>query len=292
MSTDLDPAYFSAAFDAPHDRLDLPGGRLAYYRFGDGPDVVAVHGWPLHAATYRRLLPYLAPRFRVHLFDLPGTGRTEWSGPIGLETNAAAVRAAIDTIGLTRYALLAHDSGGVVARLVAAADPRVRGLVLTGSEIPGHHPVLLQVFLAAGKVPGLPGLLFSALRFGAFRRSILGFGTCFSDASYADGEFADRFVWPLTDPEVARGQMALLRDIDFAFIDRLAEVHARIQAPTLCIWGDRDPYFPIDKARAMLPQFAGGARLVAIPGAKLFPHEDHPAELASHACSFLERCAA
>jgi hypothetical protein len=42
----------------------------------------------------------------------------------------------------------------------------------------------------------------------------------------------------------------------------------------------------------MLPQFAGGAQLVAIPGAQLFPHEDHPAELASHARPFLERCAA
>jgi pimeloyl-ACP methyl ester carboxylesterase len=237
-------------------------------------------------------LPYLVRDFTVHLFDLPGTGKTDWNGPIGFEPNAEAIRRGIDAIGLSRYALLAHDSGGVMARLVAASDPRVRGLVLCGSEIPGHHPWLLHVYLLASKVPGLPRLLLAALQLGPVRRSGIGFGTCFRDASYADGEFAEQFVRPLANAEVARGQMALLQGFDFAFVDRLAEVHARIEAPTLCIWGDRDPFFPIEKARAMLPQFSGGARLVAIPGAKLFAHEDHPAEFASHARPFLARCLA
>lgn len=288
--TRIDHTDISAAFKAPHARIDLPDGKLAYYRFGRGPDVVAIHGWPLHAATFRTLLPYLVRDFTVHLFDLPGTGQTEWRGAIGFEPNAAAIRAGIDAIGLSRYALLAHDSGGVMARLVAASDSRVRGLVLCGSEIPGHHPPLLQAYLLVAKVPGLPRLLMGGLQIGALRRSGIGFGTCFRDPAYADGEFAEWFVRPLAKKEVVRGQMGLLQGFDFDFIDRLAEVHGRITAPTLCIWGDRDPFFPIEKARAMLPQFGGGAKLVAIPGAKLFAHEDHPAEFASHARPFLASC--
>jgi haloalkane dehalogenase len=73
-----------ATFAAPRF-LELPHGRLAYYRFGRGPDVVMVHGWPLHAATYRHVIPALAERYTLHLFDLPGTGHTtEWTGPISL----------------------------------------------------------------------------------------------------------------------------------------------------------------------------------------------------------------
>jgi pimeloyl-ACP methyl ester carboxylesterase len=83
--------------------------------------------------------------------------------------------------------------------------------------------------------------------------------------------------------------MELLRTFDFAFVDALRGVHARIEAPTLCIWGDRDPFFPIAKARAMLDQFKGGATLCEIPGAKLLPHEDHPEEVAALARPFLAR---
>jgi pimeloyl-ACP methyl ester carboxylesterase len=285
----LDPAHVASLFDAPHARLDMPEGKLAYYRFGKGPDVVAIHGWPLHAATFRTLVPHLADDFTLHLFDLPGVGRTTWRGAIGFEAHAAAIRRAVDALGLARYALLAHDSGGVTARLVAAEDPRVSGLVLSGSEIPGHHPPLLQMLLLGARVPVVGSLLTAGMQFGPVRRSRLGFGTCFTDPAYADGDFADLFVRPLAQKQVAAGQMALLASFDFALVDRLADVHARIRAPTLCIWGERDPWFPVPKARAMLPQFAGGAELATIPGAKLFVHEDHPAAYASYAGPFLGR---
>jgi pimeloyl-ACP methyl ester carboxylesterase len=127
-------------------------------------------------------------------------------------------------------------------------------------------------------------------RLRAIRHSVLGFGACFTDAAYADGEFGEIFFRPLADRAVAERTMDLLRDVDFRDVDGLAEVHARIAAPTLCIWGDRDPYFPLAKARAMLPQFKGGATLEAIPGGRLFAHEDHPEEFASYARPFLARC--
>ena len=38
-------------FSVPDSFLELPGGRVATWRFGSGPDLIAVHGWPLHAAT-------------------------------------------------------------------------------------------------------------------------------------------------------------------------------------------------------------------------------------------------
>jgi pimeloyl-ACP methyl ester carboxylesterase len=254
--------------------------------------VVLVHGWPLSAATFRAIIPALARRFTLHLFDLPGTGHTEWRGAIDIASDAVALRAAIDRLGLPRYALLAHDSGGVMARLIAADDPRVAAVVLGNTEIPGHRSKLVEAYVTASRIPWFAPLLVGALGVGAIRRSGLGFGGCFTDASFVDGEFGRLFVQPmLRSRRVAEGQLALCRNLDFALVDRLPEVHARIHAPVRCIWGTRDPFFPIEKARRMLPQLAGPADLVEIPDAKLFAHEDHPDAFAAHALDFLARYA-
>ena len=83
--------------------------------------------------------------------------------------------------------------------------------------------------------------------------------------------------------------MTFANNLDFGLVDGLDAVHARIQAPVLCIWGSDDPFFPLAKARPMLATFGGEATLVEIPGAKLFAHEDHAAEFAAHTERFLGR---
>jgi haloalkane dehalogenase len=280
------------SFAQPYAHVDAAHGRLAYYRFGQGPDVVLIHGWPLHSATFRHIVPELSRSFTLHLFDLPGTGRTEWRGPVELASHHRVVRSAIDAIGLSDYALLAHDSGGLIARHLAAEDPRVTGLVLGNTEIPGHQAWLVQAYAWAVKIPGASSLLRRAIQIGAVRRSFLGFGGCFRDPAYVDGEFGDLFVRPIvTSRSVAERQFDLLRGFNFGIIDALGEVHARIKAPTLCIWGTDDPFFPIAKARRILGEFRGGAELVEIPGAKLLAHEDHPDAFVAHAAPFLARCA-
>ena len=116
---------------------------------------------------------------------------------------------------------------------------------------------------------GFTSVLRAIVANGRLRRSSLGFGGCFTDPRYADGDFFDWFL--RTDPVVAEGhrraQLALIRNLDLAFVDSLSAVHARIAAPVRCIWGRtiRSSLIRL-KARAMLGQFAGGAELFAIPG--------------------------
>ncbi len=286
-----DPREASAALARPQRLVAAGSGGLAYWRFGSGPDVVLVHGWPVHAATFRNVVPALARRFTLHLFDLPGAGWTEWKGSIDIASNAAALRRAIDELRLGPYMLVAHDSGGTVARLLAAGDGRVRGLVLGNTELPGHVPWQVRLYSWAARHPWAAKLMFGSMRLRAVRRSFLGFGGVFGDPAYVDGEFGEWFVRPLLhSPRVAAGQMALMRNLDLDLIGGLASVHGRIRAPVLCIWGSGDPFFPLALARRMLGQFTGGAELVEIPGAKLFAHEDHPQEFAAHAIRFLEAC--
>jgi pimeloyl-ACP methyl ester carboxylesterase len=65
--------------DPPDRMIDLGHSQLPYWRIGHGPDVVFVHGWPLHAGTWRAVVAELAPDHCCHLIDLPGAGQSQWS---------------------------------------------------------------------------------------------------------------------------------------------------------------------------------------------------------------------
>lgn len=266
---------------------------VATWTVGSGPDLVLIHGWPLHSATWRRLVPALAEHFTCHLIDMPGAGATrcEPGAGGGLRDYARLTRAVLDALRLRRYGLLAHDSGGAVARLLAAGDrDRAAALVIAGTEIPGHRPWQLRAFLALAKLPGGGAALTSSLRFDVIRRSRFGFAGFFRDPRYVDGEFFDLFVAPLLRSRAAiDGQLALLDNFDWQVIDDLAATHASITAPACLIWGSDDTFFPAARARAMTRQFAGEAEFHAIDGARLFVHEDHPEQFLAIALPFLRR---
>ena len=42
--------------------------------FGEGPELVLLHGWGMHSGIWGRLVDVLASEFRVNLVDLPGHG--------------------------------------------------------------------------------------------------------------------------------------------------------------------------------------------------------------------------
>lgn len=279
----------TAAFASGPDRfIELPHGRLAYWKFGHGPDVVLVHGWPLSGATFRASIPTLAESFTVHVIDLPGAGRTEWTGPVGFTEHAETLRQVIRALGLTSFAFVGHDSGGLIARLAAAGDSRVRGLVIADSELPNHHSAIVGALVAVAKLPGGVRAIGALMRVGPIRRSALGFGGCFRDPSLIDGEFGALFLEPLlSSPSYAARQFRTLANADFSVVDRMDALHATLTAPVRCIWGTDDPFFPIEGARAMLPSLPKGSDLVEIPGGKLFAHEEFPEVFAKHTHAFL-----
>ena len=197
------------------------------------------------------------------------------------------MRAAVDALGLTRYALVAHDSGGFIARVVAASDRRVAGLVSGIPKSPGT-PSVIKTLLAAAHTPGGAEVVRLAMHARAVRRSSTGYGGCFADADFIDGTFHELMVAPLlASRELWSKQVDILRTIDEGIHDRIREAHARITAPVLFVWGDADPIFPIDKARGMLSELRCGARLEALRGGKCFVHEERAAEFAAHAAPFL-----
>ena len=53
------------------------GGLVAYDVFGSGPPVVLVHGTPFSSRVWRKIVPILAEKRAVYVFDLIGYGASE-----------------------------------------------------------------------------------------------------------------------------------------------------------------------------------------------------------------------
>ena len=106
------------------------------------------------------------------------------------------------------------------------------------------------------------------------------FGDAFADRSLLDGEFDEFFFKPLHEiPARREAATKLLRSFDMRHVTDLTGIHRRIDVPVQLVWGDKDPFFPVAKARAMVGEFPD-ARLEVIEGAGLFSHEERPADVA------------
>ena len=267
---------------APHRYLDVGDGEVAYRRVGSGPDVLFVHGFPVSGATFRGLLPHLTPHVTCHLLDLVGAGQSRFdrNAHVSFGGHIKSIRRVLDQLKLNDVAAVGHDSGGMIARHALAGDPRLRSMALVDTEQPQGLSWKFRQFLWMTKLPRFERVLGWAAMQPRLRRNPALLGDCFVDVDLLDGEFEEFFLAPLRDNpnrQWAAGQ--LIKNFDVSYVTQLAEVHRRIEVPVQLIWGEDDPFFPIAWTREMVETFPV-ARLHVVSRAKLFAHEEHPAEVA------------
>jgi pimeloyl-[acyl-carrier protein] methyl ester esterase len=93
---------------------------------GNGPDLVLIHGWAMHAGIFSPLTRLLTAHFRVHLVDLPGHGANIGSAI------ACGPAVCADTLvtQLPRALWVGWSLGGIVALQAALTHAdKVRGIV-------------------------------------------------------------------------------------------------------------------------------------------------------------------
>lgn len=283
-----------AYFNSPLQKLRTDDATLAWRKFGQGPALILVHGWPLHGFTWRHVLPELSRHFTCYVVDLAGLGDSEWTGNTDFHflAHARRLRQWVDHLQLQRYSLLAQDTGATIARCLALTDlKRVHKLALINTEMPGHRPPWIRLFQWQTRfVPGAAFFFRLLLRLRFFVRSGMGFGGCFCNLDLLDGEFCEQFIscYIHSAPRTA-GMMRYLLGIPWDVVDALARRHAELHRPVLLVWGKDDPTFPIALAREMSQQFPDCRGVAAIPGAKLLPHEEQPGEVVHAVLDFFRR---
>lgn len=236
----------------------------------DGPIVVAVHGWLDNAASFDRLAMCL-PHLRIIALDLPGHGTSEHMPAAGgylFVDHVAAVHAATEALGLSRYMLLGHSLGAAVASCLAGTFPEritrvglVEGLGPL-AEPPDAQPERLAKALVAeaqkrGRTPPV-----HPDRDAAVKRLVQATGIPPEAAAVLAGrglhEVPGGVAWR-SDPRLRLpSRLRLGEDTVVAFL-------RRITAPVLVVRGSRgSPFSP----REGSPRLAalGDARLVECPG--------------------------
>ena len=216
---------------------------IAYALDGAGPPLVALHGATGSGRDhYAALLPSLRAGFRVHLPDARGHAGTRWDAADGWTARDLVedVVAFADALGLDSFHLIGYSMGGMTALQVAARMPeRIRtfvGVSIAPEREPRH--AVGRRLLDVDRIETQDAAL--ARRLAARHDPVQGPGAW---RRLLPAIAADLATQPLLTPSEIR----------------------RIDAPTLVVAGDRDPFVPVDQARALARQVQDG-RLLVLPG--------------------------
>jgi pimeloyl-ACP methyl ester carboxylesterase len=89
-------------------------GEVAYEVFGQEPPVVLVHGTPTRSYLWRGVVPTLAKRNRIYVYDLVGFGESERRDgqDLSIAAQARLPRELVEAWGLEKPAAVGHDIGG------------------------------------------------------------------------------------------------------------------------------------------------------------------------------------
>ncbi|MGO1769908.1 MAG: alpha/beta fold hydrolase [Microbacterium sp.] len=223
------------------------GARIAWRSEGAGEPLLLIGGQGSDASIWREILPELARRHLVIVFDHRGTGESEAGEDAAYSTRGFArdAVAVLDAAGVGRAHVCGYSMGGRVAQWLGIehAD-RVGALVLvatTGGDERGvpRSPEATTA-MASGDPERMAPLFFA------------------DDAPEA---VVDAFLRRRPARHAARLHFAASRAHDAW--DRLEE----IDAPTLVLHGGDDPVTPPGNG-ALLADRIPGARLEVRPGAR------------------------
>ncbi|MFC1769463.1 alpha/beta fold hydrolase, partial [Nitrospirota bacterium] len=98
---------------------------IAYRRTGTGEPMLLVHGITTYSFIWRNLMPAWAENFDVIAVDMLGCGESD--KPTGVDYSISAQADLLfefmDSLGIKRFHLVAHDIGGGVAQIMSVRRP-------------------------------------------------------------------------------------------------------------------------------------------------------------------------
>lgn len=213
----------------------IKGLKLNYIQYGEGEDIVLLHGWGQEIQMMQPLGNELLDH-RITILDFPGFGFSEepkesWT----IEDYCEVLETLLKELKIKKPILMGHSFGGRVAICYASRNP-VSKLVLFGSPcVRENRKSIKESFLKSMKK--LPGMGKVA-------------------------EMAKQYIGS-TDYKNASSMM---RNILVNVVNQdLSEYAKKITCPTLLIWGTLDEAAPIEDARKLENLLQDGA-LIELEG--------------------------
>jgi haloacetate dehalogenase len=269
-------------------------------RYGNGPPLLMVHGFPRTSLMWRHVAPHLAVNHSVICVDLRGYGRSgvpasaEDHYPYSKRAMAKELVDVMDRLGFSKFDLVGHDRGGRVSYRLALDHPeRVQRLavfdVIPISEGWSHADAKFAMtywpwILLSQKAPlpekyllGAPGAVFdNPFGQGSFGHEVR-------------AEYTETYRDPARVHAICEEyRAAATLDIEHDNKDR--EQSRRITCPMLHLWatgGPLDTFYEKDGgALGIWRKWADNVQGQAMKGGHFFP-EENPTETTEILSKFL-----
>lgn len=280
-----------------HRYATVDGRRLFYREAGrpDAPVIVLLHGFPTSSFMFRNLIPELADHYRVIAPDYLGFGYSDAPTvdefDYTFDALSGLIAGLLTQLGVSRYAIYVQDYGAPVGWRLALRDPQAITAIITqngngydaGFVTEGWVPVWNY---QREQTPETEAALRGILTFEATRMQYL--------AGVPDESVVSPDTWHhdfalLSRPGNDAIQLKLF--LDYATNPKLyPALHDYLRAsrvPVLAVWGDKDPFFGPDGARAFAEDAADAAIHLLDGGHFLL--ESHLAEVTTLIRDFLSR---
>ena len=204
-----------------------------YRQYGEGSDVVLLHGWGQNIEMMAPLGNLLKDNHRITIIDLPGFGlSSEPDYPYSVYDYVSLLEELFHELKIEKPSLIGHSFGGRLSIIYASRND-VSKVVLFGSPCVRHeHKSFKQTVLKTlKKIKFLSPL----------------------------SEYVKQFVGS-EDYKNAKGVMreVLVKTVN----EDLSSCAKKIKAPTLLIWGESDEAVPLSEARELEKLLADGALIV------------------------------
>jgi CRP-like cAMP-binding protein len=103
---------------------NIEDATLSVRRSGKGPALIFIHGYMVNGYTWRYLIPELSKTYTCYIVESAGFGDTKWTKESDFSFTAHANRyiQLFKKLKLSKYSLVAHDTGGSIARMIAISE--------------------------------------------------------------------------------------------------------------------------------------------------------------------------
>ena len=209
---------------------------INYQQYGEGEDLVFLHGWGQNIEMMLPLANRLSNKKRITILDFPGFGSSEEpKNPYTIYDYVDVLEKLLKELNVKKPTLIAHSFGGRVA-IVYASRNNVSKVVLFGSPCI-RKEVNSKKIAFYKKVKKLPGM-------------------------NKISEIAKNY---LGSPDYKNASLIMRKTLVNVINQDLSEEAKKIEAPTLLIWGTNDQAAPLEDAKQLEKLLKDGA-LIELEG--------------------------
>lgn len=208
-----------------------------YIQYGEGKDILLLHGWGQNIEMMKMLGDNFSDRFRITILDFPGFGLSEEPGEAwNIKDYANMLEEFINELGIKKPIIMGHSFGGRVA-IRYSAEHVVEKIVLFGSPCVRENtelPLSVKILKGIKKLPGMDKI----------------------------GEFAKNFIG---SRDYKAASPIMRQTLVNVVNEDLSKYAKEIDCPTLLIWGENDTEAPVSDAK-ILESIMVDAALIVLPG--------------------------